>query len=1353
MRSQSPESPPTSEARGGEAGPTEPYIPRRLRRRIHDEDVLIADDHVLDLEGPIVVLGEPGMGKTTLMRRLAERAGTSRVRARTFARESGGGAGKPIDPGRLVIDALDEMPAAREGDAVDAVLRRLGRLGHPPFVLSCRVADWRSATAVREIEDEYGQAPIELFLEPLGRAEAEAFLSWRLGAEEARRLVEHFAALGPEELLGNPQNLVMIEAVGSRGELPTTRGELYDRAAAGLWHEHRRDKTDEPLGDLNEATALDAAGAAFAALLLTGREAISRAPSGAVGEGAVHVGDVRRLPGADAVDAVLGSRLFRAAGQERFAPLHRTVAEHLGARWLARVASTPRRRRRLLALIRPDGLVPASLRGLHAWLVRAPEMAAGVIAADPLGVVLHGDPDRLTEGQARTLLDGLRSLDRWNRGFQVWGQTPSMDALFRPGLLPEVRALIRDRGEGAGLRHLVLGALRDRAAAEALREELLALVLDPEEVFVVRHDAIEALARCEVVGMDWTGLAAHLNGLGGSEDLRLAIDLMRIVGSASFSDEEIAQYVAASARDASKGRVGATLSILAMSIPADRAPDILDRLAREELPDGDRRDGAFDLHRFVERLLEAWLAEGGVDPIAAWRWIRVIGTNVSDLRAGKGVIADWLRGDEDARRRIQRHVLLEVEDAKRDRIWRAHEMSRACSTLHPSEDDVVELLRAAGPPPDDEEGTRDWSDLLLLVSHAEGRGSRARAVAREVSGGHPTVEVTIHALENPEVPEWQRRDQERAAREAAEKGVRNAEWRAELGARLDGLRCGRAVGGLAHVAQGYLGHFYDVEDGEGPRGRLVEWIGPEITEVALEGFEALLTGPECPSVLDIEEQQAEGRMLLAEHVVAAALAARTLAGRSLDDLDDERLLVGGMAARSSPMSPMMKDGSSEEGGPLDLTSFVEEEIRRRPGLMERHLRITFEAELVREGKCSHDLHGVMHRDEDAAVATALAEEWLGRFDGLADDIEWYLVARLVQSGRREALLRVAASRSARRWRTDEERRRWTAVEAVFGEGGDPEEEGSARDPNLLWAIRRLLHGEGFEKRTGPALAPRTMAWVVRAFRGLWPNVSRASGPSVGDMNPWDASEHITGMISRLAGETSDEAVVELRALRDAEPDSYTELLRTVAREQAQKRAEERYEPPDVTTLADVLADAPPRTPEDLQAVMLEELDVVQAKLRAHPVDWRRGFFDDAGRPRGEEACRDEVLKVLGDHPAGVDCAPEGHLAQDKRADIACTVGELMLPIEVKGQWHDELWSAAEGQLAPRYATDWRAGGRGIYLVLWFGPGAGKGRIPKAPSRGTPKPASAADLRNALVDVMPLALRERIAVVVLDLTLG
>lgn len=57
----------------------------------------------------------------------------------------------------LVIDALDEVPAQRDGDAVDLVLTALGRLGHPQFVLSCWVGNWRSATGIEAICPDYGK--------------------------------------------------------------------------------------------------------------------------------------------------------------------------------------------------------------------------------------------------------------------------------------------------------------------------------------------------------------------------------------------------------------------------------------------------------------------------------------------------------------------------------------------------------------------------------------------------------------------------------------------------------------------------------------------------------------------------------------------------------------------------------------------------------------------------------------------------------------------------------------------------------------------------------------------------------------------------------------------------------------------------------------------------------------------------------------------------------------------------------------------------------------------------------------------------------------------------------------------
>jgi hypothetical protein len=48
----------------------------------------------------------------------------------------------------LVIDALDEVSAQREGDAVDHVLRKLGELGYPRF------RDWRSYTVRSLVQPE-----------------------------------------------------------------------------------------------------------------------------------------------------------------------------------------------------------------------------------------------------------------------------------------------------------------------------------------------------------------------------------------------------------------------------------------------------------------------------------------------------------------------------------------------------------------------------------------------------------------------------------------------------------------------------------------------------------------------------------------------------------------------------------------------------------------------------------------------------------------------------------------------------------------------------------------------------------------------------------------------------------------------------------------------------------------------------------------------------------------------------------------------------------------------------------------------------------------------------------------------
>jgi hypothetical protein len=112
-----------------------------------------------------------------------------------------------------------------------------------------------------------------------------------------------------------------------------------------------------------------------------------------------------------ACQAALHTRLFRSSGQGEFIPVHRTVAEYLGARYLMSRINTGLPGLRVLALMQgEDGGIVPELRGLHAWLaaMASGELRRSLIERDPLGVVLNGDVRQFNRDEKLQVLKALR---------------------------------------------------------------------------------------------------------------------------------------------------------------------------------------------------------------------------------------------------------------------------------------------------------------------------------------------------------------------------------------------------------------------------------------------------------------------------------------------------------------------------------------------------------------------------------------------------------------------------------------------------------------------------------------------------------------------------------------------------------------------------------------------------------------------------------------------------------------------------------------------------------------------------------------------------------------------------------
>ena len=1341
-----------------------------------------------------VLLGDPGAGKTTEFERETRALGEAAayVSARNFIRLDLESHQEWRDK-TLFIDGLDEMRAGAADSRVplDEIRNRLERLGRPRFRISCREADWLGNNDRRSLEAVSPDGSIAvLHLDPLGEQAAEDLLVSRDPSNGPAAFIHEARVRGIDGLLRNPLTLrLLVDAVEHGGSWPESRLETFDLAcrqmASERNEEHRAGAALRPVD-----CVLDAAGYLCALQLLAGIDGYSLS-AGTEESSFVSldmVGDVAGYRSRAHLECALATRLFTAASERMFSPLHRQVAEFLAGRYLANLISKGLPARRAIALMASpsDGRVVTVLRGLSAWLAaHRGEGRRPLIEADPMGVGLYGDIGDFTAAEKETLLGSLAALA--TEVPLASGQWPhrradefepdaarAFAALVSPETAPLVQDLLERRGDAAEERILVFVldvlAKADKVALQslpALASTANAMVGDPTLSPYLRRHALDAFlnaapsgnARTEtLVGL----LDAIREGTLSDPDDELRGTLLPRLYPSEITPLEVWRYASPRNRPELMGRFWRFWNISLIEQSSDQhVADLLDALhldAPQVIPGLDE-SGYIDLpFRLLVRGLEALGDE--VEPSRLYNWLRPLG-DIIKIRPKDALsrrVQEWL----EARPQVQKALFLiwlrtrTPDDGLGYNIWVAGHSCRLppefglwcleeALAIGDNEPAVArELLSRAY------ESLQDRSISAGLTREALRERTRGREIlARHVDAlDRPTAAVRSpdreresaarSALEQLDALRAQARDEEKRQRD---------EWADAIRSHETELRENTfSPPGLDTLARAY----FDLLSGINQRPSAGDRIGyftnddERLTDAAMSGLRQAVTRGDVPDAEQTISLHAESKYSL--------LAFPVLASLDLLDADEPELLDG------------LDDVTKRNALAIHYCTptwpasarWHRRWFRKDPDLV---LDVLYRCAVaaVRAGDDVppglNDLDGLTsHGDQVHQVRLRLLRAFPIRASQTQLDVLDRILGDVLGHSDRLALHALVERKLDSKSMTVAQRTRWVAVEAFLSSGpGLPHLKAwvgdSERRVRHLAEFLRNIRARFWEILDAKG-DPTALADTIELLGRTYPPLS-GSGLQTLEM---DASDRLFALIERLGSLAGDEAQHALRNLGD-DPQlaAWEDRLTGSLERQRVVRRDASYGHPTIEELQSTLSDQAPANVADLAGLLVDRLCDISDQMRGANSNLWRQFWneDEHGNPKSakhENSCRDSLLHALQRClPSEVDAAPEGSYAAGRRADIRVSRGAFNVPIEIKKNCHVNLWSALRGQLVSRYTTAPATFGYGVFLVLWFG--ADKTARPRDGSC----PTTPAELAERLEQDLSPDEARKISVIVIDVT--
>jgi hypothetical protein len=377
-----------------------------IHRKLHLGEQLIQDDELLTSSGVLIVLAEPGAGKSDLLDYFGRSHAVSREAASLFVHRP------PSRQPVLIIDALDEVARISE-DKINEIITKARASGAGTVIFASRSYVWDEART-RIVQECFGREPTVLRLEPFDDDEQRQLFNDYVPEEDFDKFRAEADRLELTPILGNPQFLKLVaDAYVEGGRRFVSKRQIYADALRRLASEKQDTAglSDRPQTD----KILAAASEIFAKLLLSGAAGVSARED--IGDDAYPY---LRAMGPDdrIVTFALNTRLFKPTSSvNRHEPVHRIVAEYCAADHLVKRIQDPTNTlsiKRSLAVIAPNGAVRNELRGMLGWMASLGGRAIqeAIVDLDPYAVFANGDASQLLPSSKQRLLKGLEALSK-----------------------------------------------------------------------------------------------------------------------------------------------------------------------------------------------------------------------------------------------------------------------------------------------------------------------------------------------------------------------------------------------------------------------------------------------------------------------------------------------------------------------------------------------------------------------------------------------------------------------------------------------------------------------------------------------------------------------------------------------------------------------------------------------------------------------------------------------------------------------------------------------------------------------------------------------------------------------------